>query len=119
MIDRLLEAVNAGDARFVSAAQLASQFSKDRDSVYEVLGLWLDWWHDLLLVKTSNAELVTNIDYTQTLSGLAQGYSLARIRSVIDGIQSVERQLRQNANAQLALEVMMLNIPETEMSAVK
>lgn len=114
LITRLLEVVQTGDERFVYAGQLALQFGRNRDSVYHVLSLWLDWWRDALLVKTGNNEAVTNTDFLPTLSEMAQRYSLPQIRSVIGGIQDVEKQLRQNANAQLALEVMMLNIPKRE-----
>ncbi|MFC1910500.1 ATP-binding protein, partial [Chloroflexota bacterium] len=114
MISNLLEAIKPGDERFVYSARLASQFGKDRNAVFQVMDLWLDWWRDLLLLKTGNEDLVANTDYQPTLVELAQAYTLAQIRSVIGGIQTVEIQLRKNANAQLALELMMLNIPERE-----
>lgn len=116
LINRLLEVTQSGDERFVYASQLATQFSRDRDSVYRVLDLWLDWWRDVLLVKAGTIEAVTNIDFEKTLSEMAERHSLSRLRSVIGGVQDAGKQLRQNVNAQLALEVMMLNIPGKENS---
>ncbi len=111
-LDRLLATINAGyEERFAYAAQLAAQFSQNRGLVQEVLDLWLDWWHDLLLVKTGNSGTITNVDRKATLVEMSRGYSLAQIKTVINSIQAAREQLRQNANPQLVLEVLMLGIP--------
>jgi hypothetical protein len=47
---------------------------------------------------------------------MSGGFSLARIRAFIQSIRTAAKQLRQNANARLVLEVLMLDIPETEES---
>lgn len=75
-IDRLLNVVNADyEERFAYATQLATQFSSNRESVYGVLALWLDWWHDLLLVKAGLGETITNIDMLATAYHLSSaGY---------------------------------------------
>jgi DNA polymerase-3 subunit delta' len=101
-----------GEERFAYAAQLASQFSRDRRAVQEILDLWLDYWRDLLLIKIGCEDAVTNADMLAVLEERAGGYSLAHIRSFIGGIQSAEEQLRQNANPRLVLEVLMLNLLE-------
>jgi len=119
-IERLLAMVEADyEERFAYVAEMATQFSRNRESVYEVLDLWLDWWRDLLLIKADNGDSIANVDFLATLAEIAQRYSLAQIRSVIGNIQEVKKQLRQNANAQLALEVLMLNIPRKERAARK
>ncbi len=93
------------------AVQLAAQFNKNRGSVQEILDLWLDWWHDLLLVKIGCVEAITNVDVSAVLEQRAKDYSLAEIKSFISAIQSVGNQLKQNANPQLVFEVLMLSIP--------
>jgi len=100
------------EERFTYAAQLAAQFARSRESVQEVLDLWRDWWHDVMLVKTGCNQSITNVDREETLVKMAKGYSLAQIKAFITGIQSAMVQLKQNANPRLALEVLMLNIPE-------
>ncbi|MFC2057109.1 ATP-binding protein [Chloroflexota bacterium] len=112
-LDRLLGVINADcEERFAYAAQLATQFSQNRGLVHERLNLWLNWWHDLLLVKVSSSDNITNIDRRDLLSDIAKGYSLAQIRAFIRSIQTAGEQLRQNANPRLVLEVLMLDIPE-------
>jgi DNA polymerase-3 subunit delta' len=112
-LDRLLDIMSADcEERFDYVNQLVTWFSQSRSLVQEILDLWLDWWRDLLLVKLNRDDDITNIDRRHLLADLAQGYSLAEIRSFIGSIQSAGEQLRQNANPRLVLEVLMLSIPE-------
>ncbi len=114
-MDKLLDITTADyEERFAYAAQLATQFSQSRESVQEVLGLWLDWWRDLLLVKVGCREAIVNVDMLATLVDWTGSYSLVQIRNFINSIQAVGEQLRQNANPRLVLEVLMLNIPGKE-----
>jgi len=114
-LDRLLGIIQADyEERFACAAQLATQFSQNRGVVLEVLDLWLEWWHDLLLVKVGLSEAVTNIDMSAAIADWARGYSLAEIKNFIDSIQAAGEQLKQNVNPRLALEVLMLNMYRKE-----
>jgi len=97
--------------RFDVAGQMAFQFSKRREPVYETLDSWLGWWRDMLLFKTDCRDAVVNIDFMDTLADMAQRYTLAQIKDVINAIQSARDQLKLNANARLVLEVLMLSIP--------
>ncbi|HLB28054.1 MAG TPA: DNA polymerase III subunit delta' [Dehalococcoidales bacterium] len=114
LLEKLLDMINAGaEERFAFAAQLADQFSKNRRTVYGQLDLWLDWWRDLLLVKTGSVENITNVDRLETLTEMADGLSLGQIRAFIQSVRSTGDGLRRNAGAKLALDVLMLDIPET------
>ncbi len=116
-LDRLVDIISAdSEERFAYAAQLATQFGRNRGSVQERLDLWLDWWRDLLLVKAGSSDNVTNIDRLETLSGMSGNYSLAQIREFIERILEAGEQLRLNANPRLVLEVLMLDIPEMKKS---
>jgi DNA polymerase-3 subunit delta' len=116
-MQRLLDITNADyEERFAYAAELAAQFSQRRESVQEVLALWLDWWRDLLLAKVGCSEAITNADLEATLIDSARSYKLAQIKAFINSIQAAEEQLRQNANPQLVLEVLMLSIPRRKES---
>ncbi len=113
MMDKLDGVLDAGgEDRFTYAAQLATQFGKDRRAALDVLGMWLDYWRDMLLVKIGCGDAVTNADMITELQDRAGGYSLGGIRSFIGSIQAAVGGLKQNANPRLALEVLMLDIPE-------
>jgi DNA polymerase-3 subunit delta' len=97
--------------RFGIASQLALQFGKKRETVYEILDTWAGWWRDILLAKTGCSSDVVNIDYMSTLVKMARAYSLAQIKSIIRSIMEAGEQLKLNANSRLVLESLMLNIP--------
>jgi len=114
-LDRLLGIITAdNEERFAYVAQLAARFSQNRGQVYQELDLWLDWWRDLLLVKTDCRDIITNVDRLAGLVEMAGDYRLAQIRAFIQSLRTVGEQLRQNANPRLALEVLMLDIPGKE-----
>ncbi|MFH1169125.1 MAG: DNA polymerase III subunit delta' [Chloroflexota bacterium] len=114
-LDSLLGLIGAGyEERFAHVARLAVQFRQNRGVVYDALDLWLYYWRDLLLIKAGCQGMITNIDRSATLAGMAGGYRLAQIKAVIDGIRAAGEQLRQNVNPQLALEVLMLDMPGKE-----
>ena len=100
------------DRRFTFAAKMVEKYSQNRSVVQQKLDLLLSWWHDLLLVKADCEKDIKNIDFQDELKKMAVGYSLGQIRAFIDRIQSAKEQLRLNANQQLVMEVLMLNIPE-------
>jgi DNA polymerase-3 subunit delta' len=111
-VEELLNVLSGDyETRFAYVTRLVAWFNQSRGLVQEVLDLWLDWWRDLLLVKLGSSDGVTNIDHQSMLVNMARGYRLAQIRAVINSIQAVGEQLRQNANPRLALEVLMLSIP--------
>jgi DNA polymerase-3 subunit delta' len=105
---RILAIVEEGR---VGRLAVAYQLSRAPDQVPEVLNLWLSWWRDLLLVKEGCPEAVTNIDQEAVLRGKAQRYSLRQIQEIIRAIQEAARQLEQNVNPRLALEVLLLRLP--------
>jgi len=101
--------------RFAYAAEMATQFSKSRDRVTEILSSWLQWWRDLLLIKGGNAQSITNIDCKSMLSGQAEGLTIKQIAEFIRNIQAVGQNLEQNVNPRAALEVLMLKMPQARM----
>ena len=115
MLDKILDIIESDyEDRFAYSLQLSNRFGRDRAQVYEQLDLWLDWWRDLLLVKTGAVNTVSNSNRLGELKEMADGRSLRQIREFIGNIQSAGEQLRRNANARLALEVLMLHIPEAK-----
>jgi DNA polymerase-3 subunit delta' len=100
--------------RFDLANRLAAGLSKRRDSVEDTLTLWLEWWRDLLLVKAGCSQFVTNVDEEAFLQDQAAKYELAEVRDCIEAIRAAMRQLQQNANPRLVLEVLMLRVPRPD-----
>jgi len=97
--------------RLTYAAELASQFNKGREGVEGVLALWINWWRDLLMLKGGNDKLITNIDHETELLNQADKYSIRQIKDFIHQLRAASKQLEQNANPRLTLEVLMLDMP--------
>ena len=114
-MERLLDITKASnEGRFAHAAQMAAQFSQNRGEVYQVLDLWQDFWRDLILVKIGCSDIIINVDRLAALVEVARGYTLEQIEAFIKSIQYTAERLMQNANPQLALEVLMLDMPGKE-----
>lgn len=111
-LSRLIEVTGLGiTERFEFAAELASGYGKNRSIVREQLEMWIEWWRDVLLVKNGCRAFVTNIDREAVLEDHAARCDLEQIRAAISVIRSGMRQLEQNANPRLVLDVLMLGIP--------
>jgi DNA polymerase-3 subunit delta' len=105
------------EERFDYAGRLAAGFNKDRRAVYDVLNTWLDYWRDLMLARLGHIEMITNVDRKEEISKRAGSYSLVSIKNFMQSIEAAARQLSQNVNARLALEVLMIDIPKEEVTS--
>ena len=111
-LDALLEVVDGGvERRFQFAQELAQQFGRDRGAAREALGLWLLWWRDMLMLKEQAPELVVNVDWQQTLDQRAQRFQGDQVAMVVRELVATLERLEQNANARIALDVLMLALP--------
>lgn len=118
-LKELISLEDAGlEKRFAVAARMAARFQKQRERVEETLVLWLDWWHDLLLVKSGVQDSIVNVNQESLLQQKAQAYSLEAIEGLINAIRKARQQLERNANPRLVLEVLMLELPKPEKSLI-
>lgn len=110
-IEKMLAVVKAGySERFASAAQLALQFGKKRESVYATLESWIDWWRDILLVKTGCDSDIVNFDHLAAFKEMAGGLTLFQIKDSINKVNAALQQLKMNVNSRLVMEALMLNM---------
>jgi DNA polymerase-3 subunit delta' len=98
------------DERFAYASQLASRFYRDREGVLGALDLWQEWWRDVLLVASGCTDIVTNVNSLDRLGLVARKYSMGKAKSFLESIAKTRQYLLDNVNAQLALEVLMLDL---------
>lgn len=108
----LLSVLEGGlERRFKFAEELGRQFGRDRTSVMEVLGFWLLWWRDLLVLKEGAPELVVNLDHLVVLEDKLQQLADNRIGDIVREVAATIEHLEQNANPRIALDVLMLALP--------
>ena len=113
-IEHLLE-VTEGDfeERFAYAAELAARFSQKRAEVLGILEEWVDLWRDVMLCQAGLYESITNLDYGPRLQSLSRRFNINEVKDAIGAIGRAAKQMRQNGNPRLVLEVLMLDLPAT------
>lgn len=89
--------------------RLVERFRRGRrDEVYAELDAWLGLWRDLLLLRTSCAELILNVDYADQLRPLAARFTLPHLRAAVSATGDTLRRLDENVTPRAALEAMVL-----------
>jgi DNA polymerase III subunit delta' len=96
----------------------AGELAKDSDELPQVLEVWLTWWRDLLLLQSGivsegggDGARVTNVDREPLLRAQAEQFSTAEVQAALQATRSAGRQLEQNANPRLVMEVLALSLP--------
>ena len=112
VLERIVELPSEGlEGRFAYAAELARVFPRDRERVLQELGLWQDWWHDLLLIKEGIRATICNVDYVQDLEAQARDLSPTAVLAFLKDLEAAKRDLLSNVSPRLALEYLMLHMP--------
>jgi DNA polymerase III subunit delta' len=114
-VDEIAVATTGGlSERLNYVSTLATEFSQGRETVYDKLALWVEFWRDVLLVKAETSDLVSNVNRLDILSELAASLEISEIRASIENVNLAVQNLKQNANARLALEVLALRLPSLD-----
>jgi DNA polymerase-3 subunit delta' len=100
------------DERFSYAAELAGGFSRNREEVKETLSLWQSWWRDVLMLQCADADDVCNVDMKERLIESALRFTTEQAISTMRAIDDAWLRLELNASPRLALEVLMLSLPQ-------
>ena len=111
-LERIADVVEEGlEERFGYADDLARRFQRDRAAGRDELFLWLRWLRDVLLIQQGQDGSIVNVSWRDTLrrqaGGLTPADAVRWLHLVTESIELLDR----NANARLALDVMMLEAP--------
>ena len=87
-------------------------FNSNKDSIEEILDIFLYWFRDLLIYKEiGNSNLIINKDKIELLSK-ERFLDKDKINDIIDSIIKTNKYINSNVNYQLAIETMLLGIQE-------
>jgi DNA polymerase III subunit delta' len=78
----------------------------------DVLDVWLGWWRDALLVQQDLPDLVANVDRVEPLRRLGAAHPRAALWHALRRIQEARQQVDANANVRLAVEALLLDLPD-------
>jgi len=96
------------NVRFDYAATLSGNWRRERSSVIATLDLWGEWWRDALIGAAGLGEGVGTV---QDGSEQPLRWSAADAVRALHAVRRAREHLLANVNPQLALEVMMLDLP--------
>jgi DNA polymerase-3 subunit delta' len=99
------------DGSIVERFQYAEKLAQDPVATRETLDLWIGWWRDVLLVASEANASLTNVDRQDEVRNRARRFGVEESAGVVRALRSALEKLRQNANARLTLEVLMLDLP--------
>ena len=109
LLDDLIRLVGQGRVeRFAYAEEMAA----DSAAARETLRLWQTWWRDVMLLASGSKAACTNCDRQDSVRDHANRFGVAKARQAAAGIAQTLWQLDHNANARLALEVLLLDLPK-------
>jgi DNA polymerase-3 subunit delta' len=103
-------------AQFAFAEGLAGrrrdlELEAKRREALAVLETWLSLWRDVLLVASGAEVALTNPDRAAEAERLARRVGLEGARRALDAVEHSLDAIRKNANLQLALETLFLDLP--------
>jgi DNA polymerase-3 subunit delta' len=90
----------------------AEKLAKEKDTLRQVLLVWLSFWRDVFLTAAKADAPLANLDRTEEIQRLAGKLSLAEARKTVTSLESALRRLERNVNARLLAEVLLLDWPK-------
>jgi DNA polymerase-3 subunit delta' len=106
---------NAIGQSHVGRFMLVEPLSRDKGSITTAMELWQSYWRDVLLVSHSTVTPVSNRDRRHALEQIAAAVKTEDVQRVMNAIRRTARYVDQNVNARLALEVLMLDLPQLQL----
>ena len=93
--------------RFVYAENLI----KDRNTLVEILQVWLSFWRDVLILSMNASIELTNQDREEEIKQLADNISVYQTRKFVSRLEQSYDLISHNVNTRLATEVLLLDLP--------
>lgn len=110
VFDIVQELMNSNTAHIF---ELCSFFESNRNDINALLDMMAMFYRDVLMVKeVGNENMLINFDKKDIIINIAPRFSKRQLISNLDIIELARRDINQNANFQLAVEVMLMKLQE-------
>jgi len=110
-LDELQELLGAD---LVTRWERAARMPSARESLREMLDLWLAWWRDVLLFAAGQEEQIANLDCRDRLLVLSRQCTPEAAHKFLEQLLLAIRRLGQNVNTRLLMEVLLMDMPTIE-----
>jgi DNA polymerase-3 subunit delta' len=107
-LEEHLELMNQG---IVERFTWVQQASKDRESLRDLLLIWLSFWRDVLLLSNKVDASLTNIDFINEIKAFSSRTTKEIPLQMVRALENTLGLIEKNVNVRLALEVLMLDLP--------
>ena len=107
-LDNLVSLMSKGR---VERLAYAAELSRDLGLVREVLGLWLGWWRDVMLLASGSQVAIINVDQEPVLREQAGQVTIQQAQRMVARLRSIAMNIDRNVNPRLAIEVLLLSLP--------
>lgn len=98
-------------ANRVERFAFAEKASKDRQTLRELLLVWLSYWRDVVVAASGGDVPLSNSDHANDIATIAQMIGFEQAAAMLQAVERSLRQLETNVNTRLALEVLLLEMP--------
>jgi DNA polymerase-3 subunit delta' len=98
--------------RFVDELVRGRDLSTQRVEISDLLTLWQGVWRDILLISSDSGIPLSNPDYQESLEETAHQLSLQQTMDVLRSIQHTLEAISLYANNRLAMENLVLGLPQ-------
>ncbi len=99
------------DERLAYAEALSARWAAGHADAIAELDAWVTWWRDALMATTERGDLCAHPEHLDAVQIAAGKLETHEIAGFVGAIRDTIRALRDNANARLALDVLMLSLP--------
>jgi DNA polymerase III subunit delta' len=103
------------DERLRAAGTLAS----DTDAAREVVELWLFWWRDVVLSACGARGLASALEARAEAERQGRALGVERAQGFLTALVEAREALEANANPQLAIEALLLDLPMLPISSAR
>jgi DNA polymerase-3 subunit delta' len=110
------ELFNLLSATRVERFEYAETMAKDTKALPEKLKVWLAFWRDVMLRSSGSSSQITNIDNQEIIDHLASNLGQKKAHKMVVAVEQIFNHIDHNVNPRLALEVFMLDLPNTKVS---
>ena len=109
--ERLNDLQTLLSASRVEKFSYADKLAKDKETMRQVILIWLSYWRDVMLRVAQADTPLTNIDCNMEIEFLASRLDLHVVRCVVSDLESALEKMDRNVNSRLLAEVLLLDWP--------
>jgi DNA polymerase III subunit delta' len=100
-------------AKTIDIFEIYEFFEANKDSLEAILDIMLMFYRDLIAFKETGKEnILINYDKKDIILGNVSAFSIGKLVKCVEIVELTRRNIKQNANYQLSIEVMLMKLQE-------